>query len=121
MNLQITGKNMELTPAIKEYVEEKIGKIERFSDHIMTVKVTIELSHAHHDDIYHASALLHVSHDDVHANIDHPDMYAAIDLLKDELERRVYDLKQKYVTKNRRAQKTQRKLKEVTNSAPDEE
>ena len=41
MELQITGKNLELTPAIRRYIERKLGKLNRHLPNIMESKVEI--------------------------------------------------------------------------------
>jgi len=42
MNIQITGKNIELTEAIKNYVNEKIGSLSKFHDKIMEARVEVQ-------------------------------------------------------------------------------
>ena len=41
MELQITGKNMELTPAVRRYIERKLGKLTRHLPNIIESKVEI--------------------------------------------------------------------------------
>jgi ribosomal subunit interface protein len=41
MELQITGKNMELTPAVRRYIERKLGKLNRHLPNIIESKVEI--------------------------------------------------------------------------------
>ncbi len=41
MGLQITGKNMELTPAVRRYIERKLGKLNRHLPNIIESKVEI--------------------------------------------------------------------------------
>jgi len=41
MELQIFSKNMELTPAIQQYVQKKIGKLDRYLPNISEAKVEI--------------------------------------------------------------------------------
>ncbi len=113
MNLQISGKNMDLTPAIKEYAEEKLGAIVRFNDTIIETRVTIERGHEHHDNVYTVTAHTHIPHDELHCHVTHADVNAAIDLAKDELERQLRDIKEKYASKNRKAQDTQREMKSI--------
>lgn len=113
MNLQISGKNIELTPAMKQYAEEKIGSIDRFNDNIIDTRITIEQIHEHHDNVYHVSAHTHISHDNLHCEITQADVYAALDAVKDELIRQLRDLKEKYATINRKSNATQRAMKSV--------
>ena len=41
MELQITGKNMELTPTVRRYIERKLGKLNRHLPNIIEAKVEI--------------------------------------------------------------------------------
>lgn len=45
MNITISGKDFKLTPAIKVYVEEKIGKLSRFSRRIIRIGVELDVDH----------------------------------------------------------------------------
>lgn len=45
MNITINAKDFQLTPAIKEYVEEKLGKLERFSKRIQRIGVELDVDH----------------------------------------------------------------------------
>jgi len=46
--LQITFRDMEPTEAIEANVRKKAGKLERFSDHLMSCRVAIEAPHRRH-------------------------------------------------------------------------
>lgn len=113
MNLHISGKNIELTPAMRQYAEEKIGTIEKYQENIIETRVTIEQMHEHHDSMYHVIVQCHISHDKLYCEAKHADAYAAIDQAKDEVIRQIRDRKAKYETKNRKAQNTQRELKSI--------
>lgn len=113
MNLHISGKNIELTPAMHQYAEEKIGSIEKFEDTIIETRVTIEQTHQHHDATYHVIVQCHISHDELYCEATNADAYAAIDEVKDEVIRQIRDRKAKYETKNRKAQNAQRELKSI--------
>lgn len=45
MTITISGKDFKLTPAIKTYVEEKIGKLSRFSRRIIRIGVELDIDH----------------------------------------------------------------------------
>lgn len=113
MNLQISGKNFELSTAIHTYAQDKIGSIERFHDNIIETHVTVEKIHEHHDTMFHVVARCHVSHDELYCEATNVDVYAAIDEAKDELIRQIRDLKARYETKHRKAQASQRELKSI--------
>ncbi|MEY8701510.1 ribosome-associated translation inhibitor RaiA, partial [Francisella philomiragia] len=41
MNIQITGRHVEVTDAIKNYVNEKVGKVGHYFDNITSTKVIL--------------------------------------------------------------------------------
>ena len=45
MNITISGKDFKLTPAIKEYVNEKIGKLAKFNADILRIGVELDVDH----------------------------------------------------------------------------
>ncbi|EKD76706.1 MAG: hypothetical protein ACD_43C00017G0006 [uncultured bacterium] len=113
MNLHISGKNLELTTALKSYVDEKIGGLARFNDQITEVRVTLEMVRTDHAESFKATAQFHVGHDVLYTEEAAATMYAAIDIVKDEMERQLRDLKAKNETKHRKANISQRGLKSV--------
>ena len=84
--LQIHFKNMDSSPALEQAVRQRLEKLERFSDHIISGRVTVEAPHKHHNKgkLYHVMIDLHVpggeivasrSSDQHHA---HEDVYVAL-------------------------------------------
>ncbi len=43
MNITISGKDFKLTPVIKEYVTEKLSKLEKFHPHIQRIGVELDV------------------------------------------------------------------------------
>ncbi|HEX6829186.1 MAG TPA: ribosome-associated translation inhibitor RaiA, partial [Burkholderiales bacterium] len=41
MNLTVTGHHVEVTPAIRDYVTQKLGRITRHFDEVIDVSVTL--------------------------------------------------------------------------------
>ncbi|MDP3970277.1 MAG: ribosome-associated translation inhibitor RaiA [bacterium] len=113
MNVQITGKNMDLTDPIKAYAEDKVGNLIRMDERIIDARVTLEHFRKDHTDSYKATAHVRVSHDELHCDYEHADVYAGIDGLKDELERQLRDLKGKQKTKGRKAGRIRRSMKSI--------
>ncbi|MCP5162982.1 MAG: ribosome hibernation promoting factor [Hahellaceae bacterium] len=93
MQLNITGHHVDLTEALKDYVSSKLQKLERHFDHISNVQVTLSVEKQRQK----AEATLHISGADLHATAEEPDMYAAIDLLIDKLDRQILKHKEKHV------------------------
>jgi putative sigma-54 modulation protein len=85
MNLQIHGNHIEVTPALRDYVAGKLGRIERHFDQVMdaTVQLTVEKVHQR------AEITLRLRGNNIHVESVEEDMYAAIDCLVDKLDRQV--------------------------------
>ncbi len=93
MQISITGHHIEVTPALKEYIETKFEKLSRHSDQITNISVTLTVDKL----VQRAEARVHVSGADLYANCESEDMYAAIDMLTDKLNRQLMKHKEKLV------------------------
>ncbi|WP_163970542.1 ribosome hibernation-promoting factor, HPF/YfiA family [Oceanobacillus halotolerans] len=93
MNFNIRGENLEVTNALKDYVEKKIGKLERYFDTTPTSDVHVNLSV--YNDEQRIEVTIPMRDLLLRGEEDHADMYAAIDLVVDKLERQI----RKYKTK----------------------
>ena len=106
INIQATG--IELTPAISEYVEKKIRALEKFMRHADAVaQVEVGRSTQHHKtgEVFKAEVHITGAGIDLYAVSEHSDLYAAIDLVKDDIARSVVQLKGKRETLTRRGAK----------------
>jgi putative sigma-54 modulation protein len=85
MNLQIHGNHIEVTPALRDYVAGKLGRIERHFDQVIdaTVQLTVEKVRQR------AEITLRLRGNNIHVESVEEDMYAAIDTLVDKLDRQV--------------------------------
>lgn len=113
MNLHITGKNFDLTEAIKNYTQQKIGQVNLLHDQIIETRVTLEHDRHDHAESFRVIVNCHIPHDDIHCESEAPDLYAAIDIAKDEFERQLLDRKEKWATKQREAQQQKRDMKSI--------
>lgn len=91
MQINITGRHVEVTTALRDYVTNKFAKLERHFDHINNVYVILDVEKL----VQKAEATLHVNGGEIFATADHQDMYAAIDALIDKLDRQVIKHKEK--------------------------
>lgn len=91
MQLTISGHHIDVTDALKSYVEDKLQKLERHYDHITTAHVILTVEKLRQK----AEATIHISGAEVFADADCEDMYAAIDKLTDKLDRQVLKHKEK--------------------------
>ncbi|MBC7697429.1 MAG: ribosome-associated translation inhibitor RaiA [Bacteroidia bacterium] len=91
MNLQLTGLHLEITPAMRDYVTSKLARISSHFDHVIDVKVTMSVEKL----AQKVEATLHVPGNDLHAACEDNNMYSAIDMLTDKLDRQVVKHKEK--------------------------
>jgi putative sigma-54 modulation protein len=91
MQINTSGHQLDLTPAIKDYVDNKLRKLERHNDRITNVNVTLSVDKLEQK----AEATVHASGKDFFANASAEDLYAAIDLLSDKLDRQLIKRKEK--------------------------
>ncbi len=95
MNLTITGHHLEVTPSIKSYVTEKLGKVSNHFDDIVDAKVTLSVEKHKEKDGQHAECTLHLKGTDLFAESTNADLYAAIDEMVGKLDRQVLRHKEK--------------------------
>ena len=91
MQLNLTGHHVEITPALRDYVDSKMERLERHFEHMTDVHVILTVEKLRHK----AEATVHVSGRDIFADSVEEDMYAAIDRLMDKLDRQVLKHKEK--------------------------
>ncbi|HMA89961.1 MAG TPA: ribosome-associated translation inhibitor RaiA [Burkholderiales bacterium] len=85
MNLNVSGHHVEVTPAIRDYVQSKLERIKRHFDHVIDAHVILSVGKLRQK----AEITLHVRGKDLHCECEDGDLYAAIDLLVDKLDRQV--------------------------------
>jgi putative sigma-54 modulation protein len=96
MNVLITGHHIDLTPAIREYVETKLERVINHFDQVVDVAVILGVeAPSEKDKRQHAEANLRIKGDVLHAECYAENLYAAIDLMMDKLERQVQKIKGK--------------------------
>ena len=92
MQVVITGRHLELSDEIQEYTKEKASKLTRYYDRIQSIEVVMS------EDAGKFSVEMIVSADhrqEFVGHEQHEDMFAAVDLLIDKLERQVTRHKEK--------------------------
>ena len=91
MRLETHGQQLEVTPALREYVDNKLQRIDRHFDQPIEIRVQLGLRKPDH----HAEATLTVPGRTLHADATGENMYAAIDVLTDKLDRLILKHKEK--------------------------
>jgi|SRR5690625_4052410 len=99
MKYNIRGENLEVTEAIRDYVEKKVDKLKRYFDGPLTSDVHVKLS------VYNNEQRIEVTIPMkdllLRGEVQHQDLYAAIDLVVDKLERQIRKYKTKVNRKSR--------------------
>lgn len=91
MNLKFIGQNLDVTAALKDYTLNKLERISRHADQIISATVTFSVFKVQKK----TEIDLHLSGKDIHIECMDNDMYAAIDCLMDKLDRAVIKYKEK--------------------------
>lgn len=96
MQINLTGHHIEITPPLREYVQNKFAKLEKHYGQINNAYAVLTVERLSHI----AEAKLHITGGDIHASAEQSDMYAAIDVLLDKLDRQLIKHKEKTVNKH---------------------
>lgn len=101
IRFEIHGENLTITDAIRNYIEEKIGKLERYFNNVpnATAHVKVETYQNSTTKIEVTIPLKNVT---LRAEEHHDDLYAGIDLINSKLERQVRKYKTRVNRKNRK-------------------
>lgn len=91
MQISISGQHVDVTPALREHVEEKLDKIIRHFDHLTNTHVVLQVEKNRHK----AEANINARGVQFHAAAEADDMYAAIDAMTNKLDRQVLKHKDK--------------------------
>lgn len=81
-NINITGRNVSVTEAMKNYAWDKLSKLERFHTHIMDMQITLDIQKIEHSCVI----VLKWNHFKVKVQASSTDMYASIDKAMDRMQ-----------------------------------
>lgn len=92
METIVSGKRIEVTPAIRSYAEEKAGKLPRHYDRVKSVEVLLDKHDSHE---FEVELIAHISGADFHvAKSHHDDLYHCIVDAVHKMERQLTDIKE---------------------------
>ena len=97
MQIETHGHQIEVTPALRDYVETRMARLGRHFEQACQVRVQLALDKPDHK----AEATVNLPGRTLHADANGVDMYAAIDLLADKLDRLLIKHKEKRVEHRR--------------------
>ena len=91
MQVNVSGHHINVTPPLRQYVSEKLERIQRHSDHMVNANCILTVEKLQHK----AEAMISMRGIQIYADAIEQDMYAAIDGLADKLDRQVRKHKEK--------------------------
>ncbi|MFT3805436.1 ribosome hibernation-promoting factor, HPF/YfiA family [Arenimonas sp.] len=91
MRIDISGHQVEVTPSLRDYAQDKLGKLGKHFEHHLDTRMILAVDNLDHK----AEATLNIPGRTLFADATASDMYAAIDLLADKLDRLVLKQKEK--------------------------
>ena len=96
MNIQITGHGIQVTSALRSFTEEKFSKLQRHYNTIQSCHVTFDIERL--EQVAQATILFNKS--EIHAKAESVDLYSAVDILLEKLERQLQKNKDKHQNHN---------------------
>jgi len=94
MRIEVTGRHIEITPAIEQYADAKCGRLTRYFDRIQEIVVVVE----EHPKSKQFGVEIRVDvehHEDFLAHAQGQDLYEAIDLCVDKMTRQLTEFKER--------------------------
>jgi len=106
MQITVSGQQVDITEPLRNYAAEKIGRLEKHFDHMTTSNIVLHVEKNRHK----AEATIYAKGATLHADAEGPDMYAAIDVLADTLDRQVLKHKEKVTSHHRNGGPSKKQL-----------
>jgi putative sigma-54 modulation protein len=95
MRLIISGRHLDITEAIKDYSEKKIGRLKKYFDNIIEINVTLSVEHLKDGPEHIADVLIFANGTKIKAVARDKTLYASIDEVVDILENQITKHKEK--------------------------
>ncbi|XOV87269.1 MAG: ribosome hibernation-promoting factor, HPF/YfiA family [Pseudomonadota bacterium] len=99
MQINVSGHHIEVTDALRSYVETKLDKLERHFDRINHMDVILSVEKQRQK----AESTVRLAGGELFADAESDDLYAAIDMLADKLDRQLIKQKEKSKDRKQRA------------------
>jgi len=97
MQITITGHHVEVTPALRQYAEEKVAKVRKYLNTTINAHVTLKVEKLTHI----AEVTIHANGVDLHGIEKTDNLYAAIDKVMDKIDRQAKKVKGKIQEKRK--------------------
>lgn len=102
----IKATNLEITEAIREYVDKRFEKVHQFLADDTTARVNVEIAktsnHHKHGDIFRSDVRVSARGQQIYAQSEESDLYTTIDIVRDEVLRQLTTSKDKRTSLLRR-------------------
>ena len=98
MQINVSGHHVEVTDSLRSYVNTKLDRLERHIDKIIHMNVILSVEKQRQK----AESTIRISGGEVYADAESEDLYAAIDMLADKLDRQLLKQKEKQYDKKHR-------------------
>lgn len=95
MRLIISGRHLDITEAIRDYAEKKVGRVKKYFDNIIEVDVTLSVEHLKDGPVHIADVLIFANGTRIKATAKDSNLYASIDEVIDILENQITKYKEK--------------------------
>jgi putative sigma-54 modulation protein len=96
MRIDVIGRNIPVTDAIREYAEEKVAKLPKYFDGVQSITVALTKDDHHKHGSWGAELRVDVEkHEDFISTAHGEDLYATIDLVVQKGARQLTDFKEK--------------------------
>ena len=116
----VRGENIEVTEAIRNYVEKKVGKLERYFTDVPDATAYVNLK-VYTEKTAKVEVTIPLPYLVLRAEETSPDLYASIDLVVDKLERQIRKFKTKINRKARETGMPEREVEVLVNAEDSEE
>jgi|TARA_Y100000310_G_scaffold306276_1_gene347254 putative sigma-54 modulation protein len=98
MQINVSGHHIDVTPSLRSYVVSKLDRLERHFDRITNTNVILTVEKQRQK----ADATIKFSGGEIFADAESDDLYAAIDMLADKLDRQLIKKKEKSTNRKHR-------------------
>ena len=97
MQISVTGQHIDVTPALRKHVTDRLGRVNKHFENLIDAHVVLEVIKLDH----HAEGTLNAAGRSFFAEATEDDMYAAVDAMADKLDRQVIKYKEKLTDHHR--------------------
>ena len=114
LHVIVQGKHIAVTPALRDYAEEKVGRVTRYFDHVQEAQVVLSVERRR-GDVGRAQVVeVTVRGDGVLLRGEEAseDMYASIDLVVEKLKKQIERYRSKFIDR-RRLEESRKKTREI--------